>query len=90
MVKGGRFAAVDSAVATATGQLRIPAPDVKFDVANLYVIPIVRSTMPSGVGYSSEVVAEVEGRISYSAEARKYNSEKYEWMHSVFVGSVTV
>lgn len=84
----GRFTSVDSKVATESGSISIPLPDTGYNVANLYVVPIVRSASQSGVSYTSEVGAVGETTISYSAEARKYNSEKYEWRHSIFAGTV--
>ena len=84
----GRFMSVASTVATETGNVSIPLPDARQNVANIYVVPIVRSTSRSGVAYTSEVGATGETTVSYSAEARMYNSEKYEWRHSAFVGTV--
>lgn len=84
-----RFMSVNSTVATATGSVTLPLPEERQNVANIYIVPIVRSTSQSGVSYTSEVGAIGEETISYSAEARMYNSDLYEWKHSVFVGTVT-
>jgi len=84
----GRFMSVDSIVATESGSVSIPVPEERQKVANIYLVPIVRSTSPSGMSYSSEVGASGTTTISYSAEARMYNSEVFEWRHSIFAGTV--
>ena len=84
----GRFLSVGSTVATESGSVTLPLPEASLNVANIYVVPIVSSTSQAGVSYSSEVEAAGETAIAYSAEASRYNSERYEWKHSVFFGTV--
>ncbi|MCR5445777.1 MAG: hypothetical protein K6E96_08920 [Bacteroidales bacterium] len=85
--RSGGFSAVDSAVATESGSLEIPLPDSEFTVANLYAIPITQNEQLSGVYYGNEVNAEGESVSSYATTAEYYNSNRYQWMNSVFVGS---
>lgn len=85
---GTEFMSVDSTVVAESGSVTLPLPDSRQNVANIYIVPIVRSTSQSGVSYSSEVGAVGETTVAYSAEASSYNSERYEWRHSMFVGTV--
>ncbi|MCR5444126.1 MAG: hypothetical protein K6E96_00385 [Bacteroidales bacterium] len=85
--RDGGFTAVDSGVATESGTLEIPLPNSDFAVANLYAIPITRSEQLSGVDYGNEVDAEGETVSAYATSAKYYNSNRYQWMHSSFIGS---
>ena len=85
--RNGGFTAVDSGVATESGSFEIPLPSSEFEVANLYAIPITQSERLAGVNYGNEVDAEGQTVSSYATSAEYYNSNRYQWMHSVFVGS---
>lgn len=84
-----RFMSVNSTVATATGSVTLPLPEERQNVANIYIVPISRGTSQSVVSYTSEVGAIGDESVSYSAEVRTYNTEQYEWKHSIFVGTVS-
>ena len=88
--RNGGFTAVDSGVAIESGTIEIPLPSSDFAVANIYAIPITQNEHLSGVDYGNEVAAEGESVSSYATSAKYYNSNRYQWMHSSFIGSYAV
>ena len=85
--RNGGFSSIDSKVADTAGELEIPLPDTSFSVVNLYAIPIVHNEQAAGVNYGNEVDAEGESISAYATSAVFYNSGRYKWQHSVFIGS---
>lgn len=83
------FNVVGSAMAESSGSFSMPLPDASYHSANLYVIPIANKTEPSGVTYGGDVEATEGATSSYATAASSYNSDKFEWMHSIFVGTIT-
>ncbi len=87
--ENGGFHVVGSTVVESTGVVEMPLPDAGYRVVNLYVIPITKSNSVSGVSYSSDVEALAGTDVGYASTAGYYNSNRYVWMHSIFVGTVT-
>lgn len=85
--RSGGFTAVGSKVADSDGEFSLPLPEETFQVANLYLIPITQSSSLAGVNYGDTVEAEGESTSAYASEAIYYNSGRYTWQHSVFIGS---
>lgn len=85
--RNGGFHSVESTVVSESGTVSITLPDEACHVVNLYTVPIKLATTMAGVAYGNEVEADGDEVSAYSVEARSYNSGRYVWMHSKYVGS---
>lgn len=85
--RSGGFLAMGTTTVSTSGEVTMAIPDAAFHVVNLYAIPIQTSSHFSGASYADGVSATGEEVSAYMSEAKTYNSGRYEWMRSEYVGS---